>query len=340
MKRMRTATIVAALMLIVPAIDAAVRTDEVQSPEPKRISADEFHTLKYPLTITVNPTYTVMTVYHLCMSDEEHIVVASDTSALLDPRTGKKYHARRIMSGNALMNHDTIIRGMKDQVVAFQIEFDPLPRHTQKICIVGMSCLQKTNTYKYIDKVLELPHLSNLIMEPATPTMATLIARLSEGRTTVGWYSDDMPPRQRAKIDKKKNSPHITGVMKIRPYFTTDMRDKYAAWFTPEATYVAYITTCTTSSASYTFYKTPITPIMVDDQHTVYDITGSAPYPLDTTFTTDTEAGDCIAIIMQFPPVPLDTYQLYFRLISGKNPVRVDVSELLENQYLVQPIKP
>ena len=84
-----------------------------------------------------NEKNTILTFYHLCKTNEERIEVANVETVIMDPRTGIQYLLRGIIGCDAKLSCKNIVRNLKGKVLKFQLEFPPLPRHTQRICLHG-----------------------------------------------------------------------------------------------------------------------------------------------------------------------------------------------------------
>ena len=139
--------------------------------------------------------------------------------------------------------------------------------------------------------------------------------------------------------------PRYKNAISIRPYFTDYVTPRFAAWFTEDATYVAEIECCLWNGTFFRIDKTAyiqqsLTPNRYEETSEQLHIISAGDYPIDgTNYFIDGLAGDCVAIIMKFPPVPKDTRFLNIWINYEASAVHLPVSELLANQYLVKPFK-
>ena len=317
------------------------------NPAVTTLTPNDFHLLKQPFTIVAGKTNTILTFRHLCRTDEETIWVASEETVILDIRTGAQYVARRIIGSDARMCQDNIVRGMKDKVIEFQIEFPPLPRHTQHICFYGVPDIHSASKFEYRDKVFALNDIQafhNITLGDSESTsLASLARRFRLGDVSVGWYSTERPPMPKPKLWKKAENytgddmdtyPRYTNTMLTPPHYIDRPYPTYAAWFTKDATYIACIEPCYWNG---TYFSIPQWAEITTDDGTTLSLMSSGGYPIDTNFFVDVLAGNCAVFILTFPPVPLTTREL---TIVGTSVATLSVADLLENQLLVKPFKP
>ena len=176
------------------------------------------------------------------------------------------------------------------------------------------------------------------------PTLLALVSYFTgKPGIKVGWYSKELPPKQKPKLTlepegyespKVETWPHYSNPIRIRPYFTEEPNIKYAAWFTADATYIACIDCRRANQTSrYCFPRGSYIQADGGDKLTLVSAEG---YPMSKYFYLDGISGDCVAFILKYPPVPLTTQNVSI-LIDFYNTATLPVSELLANQYLVQP---
>lgn len=320
---------------------------ELRNPVVTSLDENDYNLLLRPLKLEANEKNTILTFYHLCKTDEERIEVANDETVIMDPRTGVQYLLRGIIGCDAKPSCRNIVRGMKGKVLKFQLEFPALPRYMQRICLYGLPDLytDKYSQYqKHFYTLTELREMKQFAEKREEPTLLSLVSHFTgKPGIKVGWYSKELPPKHKPKlclepsgydVMKVETWPHYKNPLRIRPYFTEEPTIKYAAWFTAEATYIAYID-CRTANASSRYYFPRDSYIQADGGEQL-KLVSAEGYPTNTFFYLDGTVGDCIAFILKFPPVPLTTQNVTI-LIDYTKAATLPVSELLANQYLVQP---
>ena len=318
---------------------------ELRNPIVTPMDANEFNLLLRPLELEAREKNTILTFYHLCKTDEERIEVANDETVIMDPRTGVQYMLRGIIGCDAKPNCKNIVRGTKGKVLKFQLEFPPLPRYTQQICLYGLPDLYTDSRYqKHFYTLTELQKMKPFVEKREEPTLLSLVSQFTgKPGIKVGWYSKELPPKQKPKLTlepegyenpKVETWPHYSNPLRIRPYFTEEPTIKYAAWFTAEATYIAYID-CRIANASSRYFFPRDSYIQADGGEQL-KLVSSEGYPTNKYFCMDGTSGDCIAFILKYPPVPLTTQNVTI-LIDFTKAATLPVSELLANQFLVQP---
>lgn len=359
LNRLFVAFLANTLLLLSPASTAYADDGdyELSNPVVATLDADEFAQLERPFMVEANETNTMLTFYYYCRNDVERIWVASEETVIMDPRTGTQYVARGIVGGNAKMCCDNIVRGKQGKVLEFKIEFPPLPRHMQRICLYGLPALNSIGEFSYRQRVFALDDICRLRHHQLSSDVIdfTKFLRPSwKDGVSVGWYSRELPPKQTPKLYKKPAKydiqdmdtyPRYKNAISIRPYFTDYVTPRFAAWFTEDATYVAEIECCLWNGTFFRIDKTAyiqqsLTPNRYEETSEQLHIISAGDYPIDgTNYFIDGLAGDCVAIIMKFPPVPKDTRFLNIWINYEASAVHLPVSELLANQYLVKPFK-
>ena len=318
---------------------------ELRNPAVTSLDENDYNLLLRPLKLEANEKNTILTFYHLCKTDEERIEVANDETVIMDPRTGVQYMLRGIIGCDAKPSCKNIVRGMKGKVLKFQLEFPPLPRYMQRICLYGLPDLYTDSRYqKHFYTLTDLQEMKQFEEKREEPTLLSLVSHFTgKPGIKVGWYSKELPPKQKPKlclepagydVMKVETWPHYKNPLRIQPYFTEEPTIKYAAWFTAEATYIAYID-CRTANALSRYYFPRDSYIQADGGEQL-KLVSSEGYPTNKFFYLDGTVGDCIAFIMKFPPVPLTTQNVTI-LIDYTKAATLPVSELLANQYFVQP---
>ena len=320
---------------------------ELRNPIVTPVDANEFNLLLRPFKLDANEKNTILTFYHLCKTNEERIEVANEETVIMDPRTGIQYLLRGIIGCDAKLSCKNIVRNLKGKVLKFQLEFPPLPRHTQRICLYGLPDLfdEVTQYQKHTFTLSELYDMKQYETKRENePTLLALVSYFTgKPGIKVGWYSKELPPKQKPKLTlepegyespKVETWPHYSNPIRIRPYFTEEPNVKYAAWFTADATYIAYIDCHRANETSR--YCFPRGSYIQADGGEQLKLVSSEGYPTNKYFCVDGTSGDCIAFILKYPPVPLTTQNVTI-LIDYTKAATLPVSELLANQYLVQP---
>lgn len=219
--------------------------------------------------------------------------LGSDETAITDMETGIHYKARGTYDSRLWNTHFDII-GRRHRILDFPIEFPELPASTKKIRITGVPCwglrggntiiLSTEDQFKYDETpIFHIPRLIEAEKPDYNP----------DDMDTYAWYTDAHTIKPRLK-DK-------------------DM----AIWRTKDATYLAIAYELNWNQEYFRFSDN----ITLTDQTTglEYKIRNVQGVPFNRLFMLKGNAGDWVAFLMEFPPLPLSTYKLTYHEPKGES---------------------
>ncbi len=218
--------------------------------------------------------------------------LGGDETSITDMETGIHYKARGTYD-NSLWNTHFDIIGRRHRILDFPIEFPELPKSTKRIRITGVPSwnlrggttiiLSTDEQFQYDEKpTFHIPQL----VETEKPD----------------YNPDDMD-----------TYAVYAGAHTIKPR----MKDKeMALWRTKDATYLAVAFELNWNQEYFSFSRR----ITLKDRMTgiEYPIRKIQGIPLDHLFMLKGHVGDCVAFIMEFPPLPLETYRLNYYEPEGE----------------------
>lgn len=232
---------------------------------------------------------TVLHCYFPMPADEvSNLFLASEETCLVDQETGAQYRIRRTEPDT--YNKHFTVRAKKGDVLDLKIFFAPLPKTTKHIKIYGVSCWGM---------------------------MGTPVEIGNQFYATVQYY-DTIPQIRKPRVEKEhmwEDKPYdiqnwntwkvMTDAHLIKPLKDGTM----AMWRTPEATYLAigYEQNWTTE---YWSFGHDIK--LIDNRGHQYKIREVQGLPLDESFFMKGNAGDYVAFLLVFDPLPLEeTFATY-----------------------------
>ena len=232
---------------------------------------------------------TVLHCYFPMPADEvSNLFLASEETCLVDQETGVQYRIRRTEPDT--YNKHFTVRAKKGDVLDLKIFFAPLPKTTKYLKIYGVSCWGM---------------------------MGTPVEIGNQFYATVQYY-DTIPQIRKPRVEKEhmwEDKPYdmqnwntwkvMTDAHLIKPLKDGTM----ALWRTPEATYLAigYEQNWTTEYWSFG-HDTKL----IDNRGHQYKIREVQGLPLDELFFMKGNAGDYVAFLLVFDPLPLEeTFATY-----------------------------
>ncbi len=266
----------------------------------------------------------VLHCYFPMPADEvSNLFLASEETSLVDQETGVQYRIRRTEPDT--YNKHFTVKAKKGDVLDLKIFFAPLPETTKDIRIYGVSCWNMmglpvkignhfNGTLQYYDSIPQF-HKPRLLREHLN------------GRQPYD--------RQNWNTWKVMTDAHL-----IKPLKNNTM----AIWRTPEATYLAvgYEQNWT---REYFVFGHDIK--LIDETGHQYKLRETQGIPQDELFFMEGMAGDYIAYVMVFDPLPLDLMKIIY-IEPALEPFNawganwsgsvttLDIRQLQENQKLFE----
>lgn len=232
---------------------------------------------------------TVLHCYFPMPADEvSNLFLASEETCLVDQETGAQYRIRRTEPDT--YNKHFTVRAKKGDVLDLKIFFAPLPKTTKYLKIYGVSCWGMMGTPVEIGNQFY-----------ATVQYYDTIPQIRKPRVEKEHMWEDKPyDIQNWNIWKVMTDAHL-----IKPLKDGTM----AMWRTPEATYLA-IGYEQNWTAEYWSFGHDIK--LIDNRGHQYKIREVQGLPLDESFFMKGNAGDYVAFLLVFDPLPLEeTFATY-----------------------------
>lgn len=251
------------------------------------LSSEPYIPLSWQLTEENGET--VLHCYFPMPADEvSNLFLASEETCLVDQETGAQYRIRRTEPDT--YNKHFTVRAKKGDVLDLKIFFAPLPKTTKYLKIYGVSCWGM---------------------------MGTPVEIGNQFYATVQYY-DTIPQIRKPRVEKEhmwEDKPYdiqnwntwkvMTDAHLIKPLKDGTM----AMWRTPEATYLA-IGYEQNWTAEYWSFGHDIK--LIDNRGHQYKIREVQGLPLDESFFMKGNAGDYVAFLLVFDPLPLEeTFATY-----------------------------
>ena len=252
--------------------------------------------------------------------------VGGEESVIFDTESGVSYVSRGSNDMKLWNQHFSFVR-QKDQVYDFTIEFPPLPKSTRKVRIYGIP------VWNLRGNLIQLTLPETTQQYDATPKFHEPSVVKPENN----YDRDDMSTYARY------GEPHFTKAM-------PDDREM-AIWRTKDATYLAVAYNLNWGEEYFVFP----TGLRILDHATgkVYGVRRIQGLPLDDRmFMMTGPVGSWFAVLMEFPPLPLDTYSIdYYEpeikptkawqaILDAWSTKDLSIQQLVDNQKLFKYIKP
>ncbi len=297
-------------------------------PEIANMALDEQPCVPMSWRLTEENNETVMHCYFRMPADEvTNLWLTSEETCIVDQETGAQYRIRRT-EPDTYRKHFTL-RAKKGDVVDLKIFFAPLAETTKEVRIYG---------------------LPNWEMMGAPVTISYQVS----GKYTNVMTYDTVPQFHKPLLEKEhmsENKPYDlqnwnTWKVMNDAHLIKPLRDgTMALWRTPEATYVAvgYEQNWTTEYFNFDQRTT-----MIDQTGQQYKLRKVLGLPLDEMFFMKGNAGDYVAFLLEFDPLPLDVSTITYVEPDGEpfnawganwtGSVKPDISvqELRDNQRLFE----
>ena len=297
-------------------------------PEIANMALDEQPCVPMSWRLTEENNETVMHCYFRMPADEvTNLWLTSEETCIVDQETGAQYRIRRT-EPDTYRKHFTL-RAKKGEVVDLKIFFAPLAETTKEVRIYG---------------------LPNWEMMGAPVTIRYQVS----GKYTNVMTYDTVPQFHKPLLEKEhmsENKPYDlqnwnTWKVMNDAHLIKPLRDgTMALWRTPEATYVAvgYEQNWTTEYFNFDQRTT-----IIDQTGQQYKLRKVLGLPLDEMFFMKGNAGDYVAFLLEFDPLPLDVSTITYVEPDGEpfnawganwtGSVKPDISvqELRDNQRLFE----
>ena len=297
-------------------------------PEIANMALDEQPCVPMSWRLTEENNETVMHCYFRMPADEvTNLWLTSEETCIVDQETGAQYRIRRT-EPDTYRKHFTL-RAKKGDVVDLKIFFAPLAETTKEVRIYGLPNWEMMGAPVTIRYQVSGKYTNVMTYDTVPQFHKPLLEKehMSENK------SYDL---QNWNTWKVMNDAHL-----IKP-----LRDgTMALWRTPEATYVAvgYEQNWTTEYFNFDQRTT-----MIDQTGQQYKLREVLGLPLDEMFFMKGNAGDYVAFLLEFDPLPLDVSTITYVEPDGEpfnawganwtGSVKPDISvqELRDNQRLFE----
>ena len=302
-------------------------------PETAGMQLDAQPYLPMSWQLTAEGGEAVMHCYFRMPADEvTHLWLTSEETCLVDAETGVQYRIRRT-EPDTFRKHFSV-KAKKGDVIDLKIFFPPLPESTKEVVVFGIP-----NWYLTGNKIsIRQPHDGSL-----------------DG-TAYGY--DAKPQFHKPRLLKEhmyENKPYdrqdwntwkvLTDAHLIKPLQDGTM----AMWLTPEATYlaVAYEQNWTREYWGFS-WGDERGDVLLDDAGRQYKLREVQGIPQNEMFFMEGNAGDYLAYMMVFDPLPLDITTFTYIEPAGEPLVawganwegsvkhNISVEELRKNQKLFE----
>lgn len=260
-------------------------------PEVANMSLDDQPYMPMSWRLTAEGGETVMHCYFRMPADEvTHLWLTSEETCLVDFETGTQYRIRRT-EPDTFRKHFSV-KAKKGDVIDLKIFFPPLPESTKDVIVFGIP-----NWYLVGNKV-------------------SLIQQDKGGWTGHGFAYDSKPEFHQPRLLKahlSEDKPYdkqnwntwkvLTDAHLIKPVLDGTM----AVWLTPEATYLAIACEQNWTREYWGFgWGNDKADVLLDDAGRQYKLREVQGVPQNEIFFMEGNAGDYIAYLKVFDPIPLD----------------------------------
>jgi len=307
--------------------DIAIEKDYLKIfPEMANILQDDHSYLPMSWRLTEENHETVMHCYFRMPADEvTNLWLASEETCLVDQETGAQYRIRRT-EPDTYRKHFTV-RAKKGDVVDLKIFFAPLAETTKEVRIYGIP------NWGMMGVPVTVRHQVSGTWEPLD---YDTIPQLRKPRVEKEHMSEDKPyDMQNWNTWKVMTDAHL-----IKPLKDGTM----ALWRTPEATYLA-IGFEQNWTTEYWSFGHDIK--LLDDTGHQYKIREVQGLPLDELFFLEGNAGDYVAYVLVFDPIPLELTKFTYIEPEGEpfnawganwsgHVLPLNVKQLRDNQKLFE----
>ena len=243
--------------------------------------------------LTAEGGETVMHCYFRMPADEvSHLWLTSEETCLVDAETGIQYRIRRT-EPETFRKHFSV-KAKKGDVIDLKIFFPPLPESTKEVVVFGIP-----NWYLVGDRVsLRQPH------------------NCGWGRTGFEQTYDTKPEFHLPRLLREHLNKDITydkqnwdswKVLTDAHLIKPQQDGTMAIWITPEATYLAVACEQNWTREYWGFsWGNDRADVLLDDSGRQYKLREVLGVPQNELFFMEGNAGDYIAYVKVFDPMPLD----------------------------------
>lgn len=314
--------------------DFAIEKDYLKIfPDVAHMPLDEQPYVPMSWRLTDEGGETVMHCYFRMPADEvTNLWLTSEETCLVDRETGIQYRIRRT-EPETFRKHFSL-KAKKGDVIDLKIFFPPLPATTKDIVIFGIP-----NWYL----------VGNMVRLKAEGTDGMTAARL--GYDTIPRFHKPRLLQEHLSEDKPYDKQNwntwkvLTDAHLIKPQTDGTM----AIWLTPDATYLAVACEQNWTREYWGFdWGNDQANILLDDAGHQYKLREVQGVPQNEIFFMDGNAGDYIAYLKVFDPLPVDTktftyiepegepFNAWGANWSGKVIHNLDIQQLRQNQRLFE----
>ena len=211
--------------------------------------------------------------------------LTGEETCIVDTETGAQYHMRRTEPDTYRQHFD--VKAKKGDVVDFKIFFAPLPETTKEVSFYGLPNWNMMGTKQKLT-----PYSGTLTMTYEQPY--DTIPQFHKPRLLKEHMSEDKPyDLQNWNTWKVLTDAHL-----IKPQPDNTM----AIWLTPEATYIAVAYEQNWTAEYWGFQPGTM---LIDEAGHQYKIREVQGVPMGETFFMEGHAGDYIAYMEVYDPLPL-----------------------------------
>ena len=230
---------------------------------------------------------TVLHCYFPMPADEvTNLWLTSEETCIVDNATGKQYRIRRT-EPNTFRKHFSV-KAPKGAVLDLKVYFPPLPETTKSVTMFGIPNWNLVGWHQALDRPMSV----NVSL---SPIKYDTIPRFHTPRILQEHLCEDKP----YDMQNWNTWKVLTDVHLIKP----QKDETLAIWLTPETTYVAIAYEQNWTREYFTFSSGLI---LLDEAGHQYKLRKVQGVPLNELFFMEGNAGDYIAFLMEFDPLPLD----------------------------------
>ena len=230
---------------------------------------------------------TVLHCYFPMPADEvTNLWLTSEETCIVDNATGKQYRIRRT-EPNTFRKHFSV-KAPKGDVLDLKVYFPPLPETTKSVTMFGIPNWNLVGWHQALDRPMSV----NVSL---SPIKYDTIPRFHNPRILQEHLCEDKP----YDMQNWNTWKVLTDVHLIKP----QKDETLAIWLTPETTYVAIAYEQNWTREYFTFSSGLI---LLDEAGHQYKLRKVQGVPLNELFFMEGNAGDYIAFLMEFDPLPLD----------------------------------
>ena len=255
-------------------------------PEVSKMPLDEQPYMPMSWKLSLENNETVLHCYLRMPADVlTNFWLTGEETCIVDTETGAQYRMRRTEPDTYRQHFD--VKAKKGDVVDFKIFFAPLPASTKEVSFYGLP-----NWYMMGTKQKLTPYSGTLTMTYEQPY--DTIPQFHKPRLLKAHMSEDKPyDLQNWNTWKVLTDAHL-----IKPQPDNTM----AIWLTPEATYIAVAYEQNWTAEYWGFQPGSM---LIDEAGHQYKIREVLGVPMGETFFMEGHAGDYIAYLEVYDPLPL-----------------------------------